>query len=147
MRINSSIWGGGIFWQPRTFPADPELISIGDNVKIASGVLFINHDIVASMLNKKFDTREFVNKKGCISIGDNVMIGAGTILLPNVKIGSNVIIGAGAIVCKDIPDNSVAVGVPCRVVGDFYNTVEKYRDLQQLSLDENWRNFEKEHNL
>lgn len=116
-------------------------------MKIASGVSFINHDIIASMLNKKFDTREFVNKKGCISIGDNVMIGARTIILPNVKIGSNVIIGAGAIVCKDIPDNSMAVGVPCRVVGDFYDAVEKYKKLQQLSLDELWSQFEKEHDL
>lgn len=45
------------------------------------------------------------------------MIGAGTVILPDVKIGSNVVIGAGSIVCKDIPDNSVAAGVPCRVVG------------------------------
>ena len=43
--------------------------------------------------------------------------------MPNVKIGNNVIIGAGSIVTKDIPDNSVATGVPCRVIGtidDYY---------------------------
>lgn len=37
-------------------------------------------------------------------------------MLPNVTIGSNVVIGAGSVVVKDIPDNSVAVGNPCRVI-------------------------------
>lgn len=44
--------GEGIFWQPRTFSTDPELISIGDNVILATGVLFVNHDIVPAMLNR-----------------------------------------------------------------------------------------------
>ena len=100
MRISSNI-SGGIFWQPRTFPTDPELISIGDNV----------------------------------------MIGAGTVILPNVRIGSNVVIGAGSIVCKDIPDNVVAAGVPCRVVGEFDKLVEKYRSVRKLSTEELWKEF------
>ena len=46
-------------------------------------------------------------------------------ILYDVTIGSNVIIGAGSIVTKDIPDGSVAVGVPCKVVGTFEDFVEK----------------------
>ena len=38
--------GENVMWQPRQFPADPELISIGDNVKLAANVLFVNHDIL-----------------------------------------------------------------------------------------------------
>ena len=53
------------------------------------------------------------------------MIGSGTRIMYNVRIGSNVIIGAGSIVTKDIPDNSVAAGVPCRVIGKFEDLVEK----------------------
>ncbi|MBQ2779758.1 MAG: hypothetical protein IJF46_08310 [Bacteroidaceae bacterium] len=49
-------------------------------------------------------------------MGDNVWIGAGVQVLPGVTIGSNVVIGAGAVVVKDIPDNVVAVGNPCRVL-------------------------------
>jgi serine acetyltransferase len=49
-------------------------------------------------------------------VGDFTMVGAGAVLLPSVKIGANVTIGAGAVVTKDIPDNSVSVGVPARVV-------------------------------
>ena len=51
--------------------------------------------------------------------------------MPGVNIGNKVIIGAGAIVTKDIPDNSVAVGVPARVI----KTADEYFDkLQQESL-------------
>lgn len=116
---------GGIFWQPRTFPTDPELISIGENVMLATGVLFVNHDIVPAMLNRKYKTDVFLSKNGCISIGDNVMI------------------GAGSIVCKDIPDNSVAAGVPCRVVGEFDKLVEKFKRVKRLSTEELWDEFYK----
>mgnify|MGYP003372065288 FL=1 len=49
-------------------------------------------------------------------IGNNVWIGGGAIIMPGVTIGDNVVIGAGSVVTKDIPDNSVAYGSPCRVV-------------------------------
>ena len=54
---------------------------------------------------------------GC-KIGDNTMIGMGAILMNGCKIGKNCIIGAGALVPEGmvIPDNSVAVGVPARVI-------------------------------
>lgn len=51
-----------------------------------------------------------------ITVGDNVWIGAGVQVMPGVTIGSNVVIGGGSVVVKDVPDNSVAVGNPCRVV-------------------------------
>ena len=51
-----------------------------------------------------------------VTIGDNVWIGGCVTILPGVKIGNNVTIGAGSVVTKDIPDNVVAVGNPCRVI-------------------------------
>ena len=51
-----------------------------------------------------------------VHIGENVWIGAGTIIVPGVTIGKNSVIGAGSVVVKDIPDNVVAVGNPCRVL-------------------------------
>ena len=51
-----------------------------------------------------------------VTIGDNVWLGGGVIVCPGVTIGSNVTIGAGSVVTKDIPDNVVAVGNPCRVI-------------------------------
>ena len=51
-----------------------------------------------------------------VVIGDDVWIGHRVILLPGVHIGNGSIIGAGAVVTRDIPDYSVAVGVPARVI-------------------------------
>ena len=99
--------GNNIWWQPRNFPADPEFISIGNNVKIASAVTFINHNTCPAVFNDEENTKRYKPFRGAIYIGDNVMIGSGVTILPNVKIGNNVIIGAGAVVAKDLPDNSV----------------------------------------
>jgi len=54
--------------------------------------------------------------KAPITIGNDVYIGIRTILLPGVSVGNRCIIGAGSVVTKSIPDNSVAVGVPARVI-------------------------------
>lgn len=54
-----------------------------------------------------------------ITVGNNVWIGAGVQVMPGVIIGNNVVIGSGSIVTKDIPNNSVAVGNPCRVVREI----------------------------
>lgn len=51
-----------------------------------------------------------------IHIGKNCWIGAGAVLLPGVTIGDHVVIGAGSVVTKDLPDNVVAVGNPCRIL-------------------------------
>lgn len=51
-----------------------------------------------------------------ITVGDNVWIGAGVQVMPGVTIGSNVVIGGGSVVTKDIPDDVIAVGNPCRVL-------------------------------
>ncbi len=51
-----------------------------------------------------------------VHIGRNCWIGAGVIIVPGITIGDNTVIGAGSIVTKDIPDNVVAVGNPCRIL-------------------------------
>lgn len=61
---------------------------------------------------------------GKITIGNNVQFGSNVIVMPRVTIGDNCIIGAGAIVTKDIPSNSVAVGIPAKVV----ETIEEYKE-------------------
>ena len=53
-----------------------------------------------------------------VKIGNNVWIGGGSILLPGVTVGDNVVIGAGSVVTRDIPDNVIACGNPCRVIRD-----------------------------
>ena len=51
-----------------------------------------------------------------VTIGNNVWIGGSVTILPGVTIGNNVTIGAGSVVTKDIPDSTVAVGNPCKVI-------------------------------
>lgn len=61
-----------------------------------------------------------------ITIGDNVWIGGNAVILPGVTIGSNVVIGAGSVVSKDVPDNVIAAGNPCRVIRTVTEEDRKY---------------------
>src|SRR5699024_268828 len=99
--------GENVMIMPRKVPLYPEFIKLHDNVRIASNVLFITHDDVHSMLNRKHNTKDFTEKIGCIEIGDNVFVGSNSIIMYDVKIGANTVIAAGSIVTKDIPENSI----------------------------------------
>ena len=59
-----------------------------------------------------------VNIAGRVNIGEGTLIGMGTNVIDGIKIGKNSIIGAGSLVTKDIPDNVVAYGSPCKIVRD-----------------------------
>jgi maltose O-acetyltransferase len=66
------------------------------------------------------DLHDLSNKEkaelNTVEIGDYVLVGAYCVVLPGVKIGSHCVIGSGSIVSRDIPDHSVAVGAPARVI-------------------------------
>lgn len=117
--------GERVMITPRKVPLYSNLISIGNNVWIASGVEFITHDVTHYMLNGMKDGNKYQEKIGCIDIGDNVFIGADSQIMYDVKIGNNVIIAAGAVVTKDVPSGSVVGGVPAKVIGKFDDFVEK----------------------
>ena len=99
---------------------------MGNNVTLASGSRILTHD---------GSTKKIVgySRVGRVDIGDDVFIGAGAIVLPNVKIGSRVVIGAGAVIARDIPDNSVVVGNPAKIIGTYDAYVEKTK-AQMASL-------------
>lgn len=80
--------GENVMIQSRKIPLYPELIRIGNNVRMASNVLFVTHDVVHNMLNRISPKTEkilvggvFHEKVGCIEIGNNVFIGTGSIIL------------------------------------------------------------------
>ena len=102
--------------------SEPYLVTIGDNVRLTEHVRIITHDgglWVLRNLDEKYQKADLFKP---VKIGNNVHVGVNSIIMPGVTIGNNVIIGCGAIVTKDIPDNSVAVGVPARVI----ETIDEY---------------------
>lgn len=108
--------GTGCNFQDRKVPLYPNLIRIGDNVRISSNVIFLTHDTIHKVLNLWKGSDDIPENAGCIQIGNNVFIGAHVIIHPNVRIGDNVIIGAGSVVTKDIPSECVVEGNPASTV-------------------------------
>ena len=84
---------------------------IGENVNILKGVLL------------GYNPRG--EKKGCPIIGNKVWVGPNSIIVGNVKIGNEVIIAPGAFVNFDVPDNSIVIGNPGKIISKE-NTVDKY---------------------
>lgn len=127
---NFSMIGGNII-----DPSHCWHIEIGDNVVLAPRVHILAHDASTGL---------FIGytKIANVKIGNNVFIGASSTILPGVTIGDNVIVGAGSVVSKDIPSNSLAVGVPARVV----STLEDYLNKEKLMMNEH-NTFEKEYTL
>ncbi|MCI6059622.1 MAG: acyltransferase [Dorea sp.] len=118
---------GANFQYNSGYPIDgnwPWLISVGDNVTLATGVKLLAHD--ASTAKTGVHT-----KVGIVQIGNNVFIGANTVVLPNVRIGNNVIVGAGSVVTKDIPSDSVFAGNPARLICSFEEYQRKHQDNQK----------------
>lgn len=99
-------------------------IIIGNNFRMGpgSGLISANHD--------PGDYDKWINSKP-IRIGNHVWLGMNVVVMPGVSIGDNVIIGANSVVTTDIPPNSVAAGIPCKVIktkepyaGKSYNSSE-----------------------
>lgn len=95
------------------FGTEPWLITIGSNVHITADCAFVTHDGGTLILRKEVPDLEWTAP---ISVGNDVYMGVRTLIMPGVTIGNRVVIGAGSIVTRDIPDNSVAVGAPARVI-------------------------------
>lgn len=104
-----------------TFLDDNKII-IGDHALIAPNVQIYTAYHPTSAAErfgppKPDGTFEFCKTQTApVVIGDHVWIGGDVIILPGVTIGNNVVIGAGSVVTKDIPDNVIAYGNPCKVV-------------------------------
>jgi len=109
-------------------------VTIGDNAQIAPNVSIYTagHPIHPDSRNSGYEY-------GIpITIGDNVWIGGNVVILPGVNIGSNVVIGSGSVVTKDIPDWSIAVGNPCRVIRQITEEDRRYYFGKREFDDESW---------
>ena len=113
--------GDNFFANNNCIFVDPGKITFGNNVFIgpSCGFYTAHHAIHPEPRNR------LLEKALPITVGDNVWIGGGTVVTPGTKIGSNVVIGAGSVVVKDIPDNCIAFGNPCK----------PYRDITDADLE------------
>ena len=91
---------------------DVAKIRFGDNCMLGPNVSVYTagHPLHPVTRNSKYEYGKEV------TIGDNVWIGGSSVVCPGVRIGNNVVIGAGSVVTKDIPDYSVAVGNPSKII-------------------------------
>lgn len=112
-------WGGhhvhfgkGVYANFNLTIVDDGPVYVGDHVLIGPNVTLAtaSHPIEPGLREKGLQ----YNKE--VRIGSNTWIGAGVTVVPGVHIGSNAVIGAGSVVTRDIPDNVVAAGNPCRVL-------------------------------
>ncbi|WP_298515380.1 acyltransferase [uncultured Kordia sp.] len=109
--ISSKIWFDG---------TDYSLISIGKEATMSSYIRVLTHDWSPHTVAKAFDIpqpKPLGILKG-VEIGDFAFVGTGTILMPGCKIGKGCIIGAGTVVRGNIPDFSIYIGSPGKIVGD-----------------------------
>ena len=116
-------YGSNIYWGENSYAnfgciiLDAAPVHIGRNVMLAPAVKIFTatHPLEYEARNSGIESAKPV------VIGDNVWIGGGAILNPGVTIGNNSVIGSGSVVTKDIPENVVAAGNPCKVIKPIEN--------------------------
>lgn len=106
------------------FGSEPWLISIGRHVTITSRVTFITHDGGTWVFRDRQEYKDVI-KYGRIVVHENCFIGYGSIIMPGVSIGPNSVVAAGSVVTKDVPQGTVAGGVPARVLMSTEDYAEK----------------------
>ncbi|MBC2581944.1 acyltransferase [Clostridium sp. DJ247] len=120
--------GENCYYHPIRIPSEPYLLSLHNNVCIASNVTFITHDITCDLFNHS----DYFNRNGSygyymgkIEIFDNVFIGANSTIMYDVKIGPNAIIAAGSVVTKDVSEGVIVGGNPAKIIGKVDRLAEK----------------------
>ena len=108
-------FGNGIYANSNLMMIDDGHIFVGNRVLFGPNVVVTtaNHPLNPQL--RKYEM-QYVRD---VYIGENVWIAAGALILPGVHIGKNSVIGAGSVVTRDIPENVLAVGNPCRVIKEI----------------------------
>lgn len=136
-RIGVEIGDRTTIFDPRSTIIDetrPWMIKIGNDVQITAGVTILSHGFDWAVLKGVYG--EVLGSSGGVEIGDNVFIGMHSTILKGVHIGNNVIIGANSLVNKNIPNNCVAAGNPCKVVMNLDDYYKKRKAAQMKEASE-----------
>jgi acetyltransferase-like isoleucine patch superfamily enzyme len=121
--------GKGTWIGPFTILDGSGGLSIGDYCSISSGVQIYTHETVEWALTGG----KAKYKYAPVSIGNCCFIGSLTVVRMGVKIGDHVLVGAHSFVNKNLPDNSIAVGCPARIIGkiEVKNDAVEYIGLEK----------------
>ncbi len=127
--IGVKLEGGALYIHPTVYfdGSDYSLISLGKGCSISKNVSFLTHDFSSNTVYKglnlineeEFDKVYTINHLRSlkpIHIGAHTFVGANVFVLPGSNIGSNCIIGAGSVVRGTIPDDSIVIGNPAKVI-------------------------------
>lgn len=113
-----------------------EHVNIGNNVLIASKV-FISDTSHGKYSGENQSNpltapneRELATKQ--VYIGDNVWIGENAVILPGCKIGNGCVVGANAVVAGEVPDNSIVVGIPAKVIKKYNIIKQAWENLKSV---------------
>ena len=136
---NASVWFAAVL------RGDNEMITIGENSNVQDGSVLHTDPGSPLTLGKNVTIGHKVMLHGC-TVGDNSLIGIGSIILNNTKIGKNCLIGANTLIAegKEIPDNSMVLGVPGRVVRTLSEDQAAGLALSAMHYVENWQRYAKE---
>ncbi|HWB61035.1 MAG TPA: acyltransferase [Chthoniobacteraceae bacterium] len=97
------------------FSTEPYLVDIGNRVGISGGTKFLTHDASVWLIRPERPSAQVL---GRIRVGDNTFIGEDCIILPGTTIGRGCVIAAGSVVRGEIPDNSIVLGNPGKIIGE-----------------------------
>lgn len=136
---NASIWYGAVV------RGDNDPISIGENTNIQDGSVLHTDYGFPLTIGRDVTVGHMVMLHGC-SIADNSLIGIGARILNGAKIGRNCIIGAHTLIPegKEIPDNSLVMGAPGKVVKTVSQQQTEVIKMSALHYIENWKRHKKE---
>ena len=139
MLPGSSVWFGAVV------RGDNELITIGENSNVQDGSVLHTDPGTPIDIGAGVTVGHLVMLHGC-TIGDNTLVGIGSVILNRTRIGKNCLIGANTFIGegKEIPDNSVVLGAPGRVVRQSGPQEEAMLKMSALHYVENWKRFSAE---
>lgn len=147
--------GDNCKWGPWLVPLYPKLIKLGNNVHVHKTAKIVTHDMLNLFLKVRNPNDNFGHgeKLGCVELMDNVYIAMNVTVMPDVRINRDCIISAGSVVTSDIPENSIASGIPAKPTGRFdmflalrrmsqgQRVVFKNQELEDALAESEWERF------
>ncbi|MCB1692084.1 MAG: gamma carbonic anhydrase family protein [Pseudomonadales bacterium] len=136
---NASVWFNVVI------RGDNDVITIGENSNIQDGSVLHTDPGIKLTIGKNVTVGHKVMLHGC-TIGDNTLVGINSVILNGAKIGKNCLIGANCLITenKEIPDGSLVMGAPGKVVRDLSPEQQKGLEMSAMGYVNNFKRFKKE---